>query len=211
MKPVFICTHPCEGIRCTVGDAGRATSAAPTYFKPQRVTRYTQEGQQDMFLIDGGIRFNNPSCQAWFHYRGDKKHKEESELKWYGSRLLSIGTGRYDGKTFPPPKRTRLQRWIHVPSAIQLIRDASTDPELAARQMEVLSETEDIEYHRFSATTGVCWVKMDDYRRLEELVKKTQEYLSDPEVGKKINRCALGIARDYVMRLPPTPTTNGNG
>src|SRR3954454_16025613 len=74
VEPVFICSDPCEGIRCTIGDAGRATSAAPTYFEAQRVRRYTQEGQEDMFLIDGGLRFNNPSVDAWFHYDRDTKH-----------------------------------------------------------------------------------------------------------------------------------------
>lgn len=140
---------------------------------------------------------NNPSVAAWFHYDRDTKH---SELGWRGGRVVSLGTGTYDGITNEPPKRTLLQKWIHIPSTIKLMKDALTDSNQAVNYMNLLSGPEKIDYYRFSATTGICWIKMDDHEKLEEIISKSEEYLNIDEVSRKINSCAISIARDYVER-----------
>jgi hypothetical protein len=160
--------------------------------------------REEITLFDGGIRCNNPSPRAWYHYR----HERHSELAWTGSRLVSLGTGRYDRRTFHPPKRAIWQEWIHIPSALKLVKDAVTDSQQAAEEMSVLATTEDIKYHRFSATTGVCWIKLDDYERLPEIRTSTEDYLNIPSVMEMVNECAKDIAKDYVMK-PKLP--NGNG
>ncbi|KAH0544762.1 hypothetical protein FGG08_001129 [Glutinoglossum americanum] len=210
LKPeaVLLCSHPCPGprIRCTVCRAGRATSAAPSYFPPQMIQR---DGQKDARLIDGGLQFSNPSVAAWYHYRR-RTHKG---LEWEGSRLISLGTGRYDGESYHPPQRTRLKRLIHMPSAITLMRDATTDPNNTATHMEEIAglSSVNIEYHRFSATTGVCWIKMDDYKSLEFIERRTDEYLRFPDVSREITECAESIAQDYIEGLNRSAGELGNG
>jgi hypothetical protein len=88
------------------------------------------------------------------------------------------------------------------------MKDATTDPGLPAKRMILLAKTENIDYHRFSATTGVCWVKLDDYKSLDLIKTRTEEYVTDPNVSRDINSCAMRIARDYVMR---PRLANGNG
>jgi hypothetical protein len=74
--------------------------------------------------------------------------------------------------------------------------------------MELLSKTENIDFHRFSATTGICWIKLDEYKSLENIITRTREYLNDPQVSEDIDSCAREIARDYVTRPDPA---NENG
>jgi hypothetical protein len=122
--------------------------------------------------------------------------------------VVNIGTGTYDGKTNEPPKRTLLQKWIHVPSVIQLMKEVLTDSNQAVERMKLLSVTDKFDYHRFSATTGICWIKMDDHEKLDKIMSKTEEYLKIDAVNKEINSCAIRIARDYIKRLD---TGNGDG
>lgn len=61
----------------------RATSAAPTYFRPERLTESSQAG-----MIDGGVHSNNPAMCAWVE-----------TVKLYDDRdvdviVVSLGTGR---------------------------------------------------------------------------------------------------------------------
>jgi predicted acylesterase/phospholipase RssA len=59
----------------------RATSAAPTYFRPERLT-----DDPPTAMIDGGVHSNNPALCAWVETV--KLHGQQDIL------LVSIGTGR---------------------------------------------------------------------------------------------------------------------
>ncbi len=65
---------------CGMSEAGLATSAAPTYFRPLKLTR-------KLVAIDGGVCVNNPAMCAYAEAR--KLWPEEQDV-----RLLSIGTGQ---------------------------------------------------------------------------------------------------------------------
>ena len=61
-NPVCICSSlGCpDPLACFVCQAARATSAAPTYFPIQKI-----DGRS---FADGGIEFNNPSFEIYYHY-----------------------------------------------------------------------------------------------------------------------------------------------
>jgi hypothetical protein len=103
-----------------------------------------------------------------------------------------------------------LQKRIRIPTAIQLMKEATTDPQEADEEMQILAGTngEGINYYRFSATTGVCWIKMDDYKKLDYIIHQTEEYLRIGQVRRQLGNCAIEIARDYVSKLG---SVNGNG
>lgn len=62
----------------------RATSAAPTYFRPAAIPKGTPAG--DWALIDGGVYANNPAMCAYVEARGDLPEAKEI-------CLVSLGTG----------------------------------------------------------------------------------------------------------------------
>lgn len=70
---------------------GRATSAAPTYFRPVVLPEETKEGKtvQKMF-IDGGVFCNNPA--GWGFVLAGTKVKGENV------RIVSVGTGEAEIK-----------------------------------------------------------------------------------------------------------------
>ncbi len=61
--------------------AGRATSAAPTYFEPAKVA----VGAQQRVLVDGGVFVNNPAVSAYAE--AERRHPDQT------IRVVSIGTG----------------------------------------------------------------------------------------------------------------------
>lgn len=65
---------------------GRATSAAPTYFRPAKVLDTNRDGvKEQRKFVDGGLFANNPA--GWGLALAALKVKAEN------IRLLSVGTG----------------------------------------------------------------------------------------------------------------------
>ena len=66
--PVLFKSYQIEGteISCTILEAARATSAAPTYFPEMEI-----DGN---FYVDGGIGYNNPGDEAV-----REEHRDESD------------------------------------------------------------------------------------------------------------------------------------
>ena len=67
---------------CTIWEAARATSAAPTFFKPIKI----KPPSPGIDYVDGGLGYNNPSDLA----------RAEAQEIWPSSRLcclVSLGTG----------------------------------------------------------------------------------------------------------------------
>ena len=74
------------GNHCAVWEAGRATSAAPTYFAPQEIAG--RDGSREKF-VDGGVKHNNPTIVA----------TNEAQDLWPGRKIgtiLSIGCSMTD-------------------------------------------------------------------------------------------------------------------
>ncbi len=71
-------------------DVARATTAAPTYFEPARVT--ATDGKQ-YTLVDGGLVANNPALSAYVEAR--KLYRDARQYL-----IVSIGTGR-SNRQFP--------------------------------------------------------------------------------------------------------------
>jgi patatin-like phospholipase/acyl hydrolase len=79
---VFFKSWKAEHKNVLMRDAGRATSAAPTYFKPARV----KLGEQHLSLIDGGIFMNSPAVSAYAEAK--RLYSKRTEIM-----LVSLGTG----------------------------------------------------------------------------------------------------------------------
>lgn len=101
-QPVFFKTSEAYGdpsANASIYDVCRVTSAAPTYLPAYSFTH------KDRMLtgIDGGVFVNNPAMAALAEISryGDKdfyKKKDGTPVQYDEVRLLSLGTGGYDGK-----------------------------------------------------------------------------------------------------------------
>jgi Patatin-like phospholipase len=95
--PIFFRSYDVRGHglanTCPIWQAARATSAAPTFFKPMLV----DDPPPAVPYVDGGLRYNNPSQLA----------VEEVRRIWPGRTptcLISIGTGRQRSVQVYDPK-----------------------------------------------------------------------------------------------------------
>jgi patatin-like phospholipase/acyl hydrolase len=94
-----------EGSDFLVRDVARATSAAPTYFRPQRLLQ-----QPPTAMVDGGVFANNPAMCAYVE--AIKLHPEQRDIF-----VVSLGTGQV--KT--PIHYLQARTWGLVGWARQLI------------------------------------------------------------------------------------------
>jgi len=135
----------------TIVQAARATSAAPTYFKPTTI-----DGSN---FMDGGMDANNPSLLAW--HEVDSMHGNNPSGKCPGAtggirHIISIGTGiRTRVKVRDEPLRRGLS--ILERGVRQL-----TDPEPTHNHMASVMSSEI--YSRFNIAKDLGDIKMDEFK-----------------------------------------------
>ena len=180
-----------------MADAGRATSAAPTFFDPVRIMK--------KILVDGGYgETNNPSQDAWRHYNEVKEILRGDRVRW-----VNIGTGTSNDEAVPPKREWKdLLLPNYVQNIMHTIRDLekiATDSEKTGVSMQLISNMDrsQLDFTRFSATNGVHAIALDDYRTIEnkELERLTKEYLDDHEVADGLRALARSLANDYEEKM----------
>ncbi len=136
-------------------EAGRASTAAPTYFSPAFIP--SPATGKDLCFIDGGIAANNPALYAYLEAR--KLYPEAQRFS-----IFSIGTA---GQSFSMPlqglKRMGILDWISPSRGVPLIHAyASSQYNLTE---EILSSEKQAVYHRIAGNTGSKPIPMDDVSR----------------------------------------------
>jgi patatin-like phospholipase/acyl hydrolase len=106
---------------CKLRDVARATSAAPTFFPPIKLSNQYHESYT---LVDGGVCVNNPAMAAYAearHIFGEADYL-----------VASIGTGdRQDGLRYPQVKNWGLAQWAkRIPSVFMDSTSEAADYEL---------------------------------------------------------------------------------
>ena len=213
---VCVCSLPChDGLSCNVCEAARATSAAPTFFKLQAI----KDGEKERYLADGGFEYNNPSYVIYYHYYSqgleERRQSNRDNINNNGrftahqnidlslTRFVNIGTGDQEADT-PERKRDRLAVKL-LPAAIlfgeqlkHTLQKCATEAHKTAKFMKTLEATADnrLQYVRFSASTGVCWMELDRHSALPEIEELTNEFLQFESVEDKMMQTAKAIARD---------------
>lgn len=167
-KESMLRSYEDEGI--LAWEAGRATSAAPTYFAPFE--------KEDKLLADGGVIANNPSLYAYVEAK-----KMYPECRCF--HILSIGTAN-DVHTTSRNETSGLISWIDQVSPMYMTAQRRT--------VDYIMEDSGLaDYLRINTPMDTS-IKMDDVR--DESMKKL--YSFGVELSEKFDKQLCSFAKHLV-------------
>jgi hypothetical protein len=172
----------------TIWQAARATTAASSFFKPQKLG----SGPTAQTYIDAAIGVNNPVVPLL---------KEAVQEFGTGRRLgcvVSIGTGTRDlklGRALNGLKNlTQGPRYyVHL---INTLKSMATDAEAAHRELQSKLLPFPGSYFRFNVPEAAEQVKLHHYQKIPELKAMTTKYLANEEVTAQVREIAEGLQTD---------------
>jgi patatin-like phospholipase/acyl hydrolase len=219
-KPI---THG-EASTDEIWEIGRATAAAPTYFRPQKIG--------DDYFSDGGLGYNNPSEEAYF----EVLHKEgHSPIPI--NLFLSIGTGGDDdndqsreyagslighqtespGMPSPEPlasgnkekKRKKSFLMKHLSNLGERLQKEVAEAKKVDRHMRQNSHREQFCYFRWTGGRDLAKLKLDKWKPaksgrsgtqcdIENWVKKYMESPARQEEVKQIAEILVRVRRERI-------------
>ena len=163
---------------CEIWEAARATTAAPRYFAPAKIT---VEGRVQYFK-DGAVKWNNPT----------KLLLEEAKSHFGRHRnlgcLVSLGTGLR-----PSPLKEkgggRFGKTYSVFEIGKMAADIITDPEVVHIDMQNRFKGHLDSYFRFTVPCieGEERIRIHEYKRMESLLEATKQYLKKKAVSDQLD------------------------
>jgi predicted acylesterase/phospholipase RssA len=215
---VLFRSYRCKGHnadKCFIWQAGRATTAAPSFFKPM----FIEEPLPGGWFIDGGIGHNNPTSLAL-----DEGRRIYPNVKRFC--VVSIGTGRQRSVRFvdsdmliscpnPKPRQNfgfsipgariahtlkRMPSGVHV---LEKIAEAcvalSTSSERVHQILFAMANSDNPDiafpYYRFNVEQGMKDIGLQEWKRIVELADHTRRYLSESESRLKRDNCVLNLTK----------------
>ena len=159
---------------CCIWEAGRATSAAPTFFK--RITIGPQGSGVE--YMDAGLGCNNPV-----------KHVVGEAARVFGEDtqvacIISIGTGQSGSVGYAKPNA--FQKWLPT-SLISVLEKIATDSGKTAEEMESKYKSVPGIYQRFDVDRGLENVSLDEWKRLGEVRLYTKNYTKLELIDKRVD------------------------
>jgi Patatin-like phospholipase len=190
-------------IQCTILEAARATSAAPTYFPEMKIGRD--------YYVDGGITSNNPAGEAVY----------EAGRIWENRNigcLVSIGTGlmepisgatrtkeqfgnRFGGiiKGMAPLTAEKLsvaQYCTEVTTSCQAVHHELVQNKAVLKVVKGGRPR----YYRFNVTAGMSDIGLQEADKMDKISQVTDAYLSEPERRELISDCVELLYCDEAIR-----------
>ena len=129
-----------------------------------------------------------------------------NDLDFSRVRIVNIGTGT-KSEELVPRQRDRLAAF--VPPFIRMslflkrtLTEFAVEAEKTAGTMRVIARgsSGDMTYERFSADTGICYIKMDRYKELEQISDLTRKYLENTAIQARLVQVGEDIASDYLLK-----------
>ena len=207
-----------HGTTGTYGDAAalpiwqvaRATSAAPTYFRPIKIERGNMRGS--VTFKDGGFGSNNPSEEAY----NDIIDKHGGRSQSMGP-FVSIGTGIPPFNLFSEKKGNFNNAITNFTAAVKLpSRTVGVDQRM--ERLSVHDNKEHFPYFRFDGGERLGEVALDEWKShrftrltgkdknpgsitLEKIFVATAAYLAEPMVQRRLTECAKILVRRRRLRM----------
>ncbi|MCJ1456642.1 hypothetical protein MMC28_007004 [Mycoblastus sanguinarius] len=133
-----------------IWEVARATSAAPTYFKPIQI--------QGRKYVDGGFGANNPCAEIYEEVRKMNNHAEKCV-----SIIVSVGTGKEKGRQ-RIGKHSGLSQYInYLNFAKKWASESEATHERMLGQIPIATETP-FRYFRLNVEDGLGPIKLDEWK-----------------------------------------------
>ncbi|KAH8683638.1 acyl transferase/acyl hydrolase/lysophospholipase, partial [Ilyonectria robusta] len=161
---------------CTVWEASRATSAAPTYFDSIAIG---DEGEQETF-VDGGLGYNNPIEQVL----------EEASRIFPGRKVacvVSIGTGLARAIQFPASPKTSPTKLISA--LTKMATESDTTAEKVQKRFREIKGT----YFRFNVDRGLSGIKLEEWENLGDVRTYTTGYMQQDTISSHIDAVVTSL------------------
>ncbi len=176
------CRHFCsypgprnEAPECKIWEAARATSAAPTFFKPIKII---DSSGLACDYVDGGLGFNNPAQEVI----------SQAKLL-FGDRsigvVVSIGTGVQDIRELQRPQGiNKIFPIKNVKAMLGILTDVDTVHKKMAEEYR-----DGDRYSRFNVTAeGIKRISLDDWKKMQKVKDDTDKYVTELDVSSQISR-----------------------
>jgi hypothetical protein len=200
-----------------IQEVGRATAAAPTYFKPIEI-----DGDQ---YSDGGMGYNNPAEEAYAEILHKEGHINNRRQSIPIHLFLSIGTGGDDANEQPEEsaqgtpepftngnkkkKRKKSGFLRHLQNLSDRMQGEVVEAKRVDRNMRFKSKTEDWHYIRWTGGKDLAKLKLDRWKPPKSGEAGTQldietwmrNYMSNPKRRnevKEIARILVDIRRKRI-------------
>jgi len=157
---------------CTIVEAARATSAAPTFFK---AIEFGEPMRQR--YIDGGFGCNNPV-----------RHVIEEAKSLFSSRpiscVISLGTGAAD--IIGLDRADAFQRLLPT-NLIRVLKGMATACEKCSEETARDAAAHSFQYIRLNVDQGLQHVSLAECEKLNDVQLHTSQYLKKYDVGQKVD------------------------
>jgi len=165
-------------------EAGRATSAASTFFEPITI------GPQDQTFVDGGTGANNPIQRLWNEAKDVFCDGSSTRMNKNLRTLVSIGTGVPDLKAFGDDVASLGKSLISI---------ATETEETADMFLQDHSDLdEEGRYYRFNVPRGLASIGMEDAAEAPHVKDYTDAYLRPQHTYKALRMCAKSLGGPIV-------------
>ena len=191
-SPVLLRTYPTGSapVSCTIWEAARATSAAPTFFPPIKFG--SQTGGD---FIDGGIGCNNPTkilikeAKSYYRMKGHRAPQPTC--------LVSIGTGQKD---LIQLHKAASMFWFKDRSGLSIapvLGEIATDCENTHDEVLLTyleNNARDL-YYRFNVSQGMQEIMLDEWRRKDDIKTYTDKYLRLNQTEQELVDCVKCLCK----------------
>ena len=171
------------------------------------------------YFSDGGVETNNPTWTIHKHYNAIAKTQiaqpsqqtpqvpRHGDLEFNRIRYINLGTGTKTNEL----QRRRDKVASAVPGMIRMgvflketLTQVAVEAEKDADHMRITAAESGgrIKFERYSADNGVCFIKLYEHGKLDEIQELTEEYLSKPTVQESMTRVAGEMADEWIASHP---------
>ncbi|KAJ7878244.1 acyl transferase/acyl hydrolase/lysophospholipase [Mycena leptocephala] len=186
---------------CTIWQAARATSAAPTFFKQIQIGL---PGIEEAF-VDGGMGQNNPIAALLL----------EAQVVFPDPQIaciIGLGTGQPHTIKIPTPSLLKRLFPLDVVEAIKgIATDCEKEHQRFARHFDPVPHV----YFRFNVERGMQDIQLNQWERLGDVRANTRQYLlSHPiqnQLADAVKSLVEKIGRVSTQRLSKIPLHVGAG
>ncbi|KAJ7812545.1 FabD/lysophospholipase-like protein [Mycena olivaceomarginata] len=171
--------------------AGRATSAAPAFFKQIKIGL---SGIEEAF-VDGGLGHNNPTASLL----------SEAKLLFPDHQIaciISLGTGQ--PHTISIPKPSPLNRFLPF-DVVKAIREMATDCEKEHQAFAHRFNGIANFYFRFNVEQGMQNIQLNQWERLGDVAANTRQYIQFQLVTNQLADAARSLSEKIGKLLYQLP------